>query len=234
MSIPPERRDTRLMREMFGTIAPRYDLITRLFSFGMDMGWKELGVRTASLPDKPVILDLACGTGDFSKITETERPGAISIAADITFGMVERARHSGVQRGVCADAMRLPFADNTFDCVFVGYGLRNFPQLAQSIAEIERVTKPGGLLVSLDFFQPDNVLFKRLYLSYLYVQGAMWGFVLHGRPRIYTYIPDSIAAFMSMKDLTLLLKGLGYGDVRSRGFILGGIGVHWAQKARAA
>jgi len=218
------------MRAMFGTVAPRYDLITRLFSYGMDAGWKRLGVEKARLPENALILDLACGTGDFSQLVTARIPGARAIATDITEGMLHLARERGVRQAVCGDAGKLPFADHSFDCVFVGYGLRNFPDLPLAVREIERVTRPGGLLVSLDFFKPRNRVLRQAYLAYLYAQGGLWGFLLHRRPRIYTYIPDSLRSFVSIDEFTGLLERSGYGAVDARRFILGGIGLHWAEK----
>ncbi|MGB7761484.1 MAG: class I SAM-dependent methyltransferase [Bryobacteraceae bacterium] len=219
------------MRDMFGTIAPRYDFITRAFSYGMDRGWKRSGVKLAQLPPEPVVLDLASGTGDFSLLVAAKYPGARSIAVDLTEGMLRLARERGIERTVCGDACRLPFPDAAFDCVFVGYGLRNFPSLATAVREIERVTRPGGVMVSLDFFLPANALLRRLFLAYLYTQGFLWGYLLHGRPRVYTYIPDSLRSFVSIGDFSLLLGRSGYNRVNSRGFLLGGIGLHWAAKA---
>ena len=97
------------------------------------------------------------------------------MAVDLTERMLVLARKRGVERAACGDAGALPFPDGTFDAVFVGYGLRNFPNLAEAVREIERVTRPGGLLVSLDFFLPANPVLRRLYLAYLYAQGAFWG-----------------------------------------------------------
>jgi demethylmenaquinone methyltransferase/2-methoxy-6-polyprenyl-1,4-benzoquinol methylase len=231
MAFPPEKQDSRLMREMFGAIAPRYDLITRMFSYGMDGRWKRIGVDRAGLPDNARVLDLACGTGDFSKLVATARPGAVAVAADLTHNMLRLARETGVDQAVCADAMRLPFPDGSFDAVFVGYGLRNFPNLGAAVREIERVTRPGGLLVSLDFFLPRNPVFRPLYLGYLWAQGALWGLLLHGRARTYTYIPDSLRSFVSMDEFSSLLQRTGYASVRQKGFILGGIGLHWAAKS---
>lgn len=218
------------MRQMFGVIAPRYDFITRAFSYGMDRRWKRAGVARVAMPERPVVLDLACGTGDFSKLVSARWPSAVTIAADLTPNMLRLARSSGVTSAVCADAMRLPFPNQAFDCVFIGYGLRNFPRLDGAVAEIERVTRPGGLLVSLDFFLPRNPALRRLYLGYLFLNGCFWGTLLHGRPRIYTYIPDSLRSFVSIDDFSSLLRRSGYGKVDARGFLCGGIALHWAQK----
>jgi demethylmenaquinone methyltransferase/2-methoxy-6-polyprenyl-1,4-benzoquinol methylase len=229
MTPPPERQCTRLMRAMFATVAPRYDFITRAFSYGMDRQWKRSGVERAGLPRSPVVLDLASGTGDFSKLVANLDPGARPIAVDLTERMLQLARESGVREAVCADASVLPFADGAFDCVFIGYGLRNFPNLEQAVNEIRRVTRPGGALVSLDFFLPANPAMRGLYLAYLYAQGFFWGLVLHGRPRVYTYIPDSIRAFVSIDEFSARLQKAGYLRVEARRYILGGIGLHWAR-----
>lgn len=218
------------MRAMFSTVAPRYDFITRTFSYGMDRRWKRTGLDRAQLPERPVVLDLAAGTGDFSLMVRQRYPGSRAVAVDITERMLQLARGRGVQHTVCGDAGMLPFADHSFDCVIVGYGLRNFPNLGVAVREIERVTRPGGSLVSLDFFLPANALLRPLYLAYLYAQGAFWGLVLHGRPRVYTYIPDSLRSFVSIEDFSSLLHRTGYQQVDTRRYIMGGIGLHWAVK----
>ena len=227
---PAERQDLGLMREMFGAIAPRYDFMTRVLSYGMDGRWKRLGVENATLPDNAVALDLAAGTGDFSELLLRRRPRARAVVVDLTEPMLRQARARGLQETACADATALPFADGSFDCVFVGYGLRNFPCLATALREIERVTRPGGLLVALDFFLPRNPVFRRAYLGYLYAQGAFWGTVLHGRPRTYTYIPDSLRSFVSLAEFSTMLGEMGYERMDARSFIFGGIGLHWAVK----
>lgn len=214
------------MRDMFSAIAPRYDFITRAFSFGMDRGWKRLAVTKAGLPPLARILDLACGTADFGKLALESSPGAQIVAADLTHSMLQLAQ---IRDAVCADAALLPFRPSSFDAVFVGYGLRNFPQLDLALQEIQRVLKPGGMVVTLDFFLPPNALWRSIYLAYLYAQGTFWGILLHGRARIYTYIPDSLANFLSAEAFASRLQPQ-FSNIAVRPFLLGGIAVHWARK----
>ena len=230
MNLPPEKTDWRLMRQMFGAIAPRYDFVTHAFSYGMDRRWKEFAVEGAALSNGARVLDLACGTGDFSQLVLQSLPASTVVAVDLTQQMLKTARRRSCTHVVCADAMALPFPDGLFDCVFVGYGLRNFPNLSLALGEIHRVTRQGGRMVSLDFFLPVNPLWRKLYLGYLYAQGAFWGFLLHGRPRLYTYIPDSLGSFVSIEDFSSLLRRMGYAQVNAQPYIGGGIGLHWAVK----
>jgi demethylmenaquinone methyltransferase / 2-methoxy-6-polyprenyl-1,4-benzoquinol methylase len=230
MNTPPERQDLGLMSAMFGEIAPRYDFITRVLSCGMDGRWKKLGVARAGLADGVMVLDLASGTGDFSQLILKRLPRARVVAVDLTEPMLRVARERGLKETACADAAALPFADASFDCVFVGYGLRNFPSLEAALREIERVTRPGGMMVALDFFLPRNPVLRRAYLGYLYAQGAFWGLMLHGRARTYTYIPDSLRSFVSLEDFSAMVGEMGYARLDARSFIFGGIGLLWAVK----
>ena len=230
MKPPPEKHDSHLMRRMFSFIAPRYDFVTRTLSFGMDRRWKREAVAQAALPQNAVVLDLACGTGDFSQLIMQSSPDSTAIGVDLTEGMLHLARSRGLRDVLCGDVARLPFSDASFDCVFIGYGLRNFPQLQCALAEICRVTRPGGKIVSLDFFLPKNAAFRELYLAWLFAQGALWGLILHGRPRTYTYIPHSLRNFTSIDGLSSLLGHTGYEKVQARSYIFGGIGVHCATK----
>jgi len=215
------------MRDLFTTIAPKYDFITRAFSFGMDRGWKRRAVASAQLPTGARILDLACGTGDFAKLITERCPSARIVGADLTELMLRRAK---IPDCACADAALLPFQNRSFDAVFVGYGLRNFPRLEGALEEVLRVLKPGGVLVSLDFFLPKRTSLRNLYLVYLYAQGACWGIILHGRARVYTYIPDSLGTFLTAGEFSSLLENMAFTRVRMRQYLLGGIAVHWAKK----
>src|SRR5436190_19102490 len=120
LNLPAEKQDSRLMRDMFSTIAPRYDFITRAFSYGMDRRWKRLAVARSQLAPTAQILDLACGTADFAKLIYADCPDARVVAADLTESML---RLANIRHAVCADAASLPFRDRSFDAIFVGYGL---------------------------------------------------------------------------------------------------------------
>ncbi len=216
------------MRRLFRTVAPRYDFITRVFSYGLDAGWKRCAVDRAGLKDGAFVLDLACGTGDFSKIVRQRVARSRTAAADLTFEMLARA---GVPNRVCTDALRLPFADRSFDAVFAGYGIRNFPDLRGSLEEIRRVLRPSGVLASLDFFLPENAAYRPLFIAYLYAQGAFWGTLLHGSPHVYTYIPASLRSFVSATEFRRVLSEQRYTNIRERKLLGGGLALHWAVRA---
>ena len=124
MPILAEKADTRLMRHMFGVIAPKYDFITRVFSYGMDRRWKQEGLAGVRLPNRPVVLDLASGTGDFSLMVRQQYPGARAVAVDLTERMLQLAHGRGVPHAVCGDAELLPFPDASRRRCRCGYSVR--------------------------------------------------------------------------------------------------------------
>ncbi|MBL8214318.1 MAG: ubiquinone/menaquinone biosynthesis methyltransferase [Bryobacterales bacterium] len=226
---PEEQHSVKGMQRMFSVIAPRYDFITRTFSFGMDMSWKKRLVRELGIQPGMRVLDLACGTGDFSRLCREK--GATAVGADLTIDMM---RHSpDLRTPVGADAQVLPFRDGTFDAVLIGYGMRNFPDPGKALREIHRVLKPGGKLGTLDFFLPENILWRKLFLGYMHVQGAFWGLLLHGEPRIYTYIPRSLASFLTSSNYGTLLGKCGFKLAGGGRFILGAMQIHWAVRNAA-
>ena len=196
--------------------------------YGMDRRWKRLGFELAPLPKRPVVLDLASGTGDFSLLVKRQYrvPGDCGGHHGAHAAACPCARR---QLTVCGDASKLPFPDESFDCVFVGYGLRNFPNLAVAVREMERVTRPGGLLVSLDFFLPSEPVDAGTVPGLPLRAGRFWGqSCLDGRACTLTYRIRSAA--LSIDEFSSLLRRTGYHRVDTRRYILGGIGLHWAAK----
>lgn len=206
----------RYVRRLFDTIADRYDLITVLLSFGLDRRWK---IRLADLADiRPGTraLDLACGTGDIA--FEVARRGAHATGLDLTHRMLALGRRKPesalTSRFVQGDMMALPFPAASFDVVTTGYGVRNVPRIEPALGEIARVLRPGGLFLSLDFDRPANALIRGVYLGYLTVVGATLGWVLHGDPDTYRYIPASLARYPGSGGVSTMLEAAGFHDSR--------------------
>jgi demethylmenaquinone methyltransferase/2-methoxy-6-polyprenyl-1,4-benzoquinol methylase len=210
----------RYVRRLFHTIADRYDLITVLLSFGLDARWKQRLVDLAGPLNNKVALDLACGTGDIA--FALARRGARVTGLDITHRMVEIARsktpssesrapspESRAPNFVVGDMMTLPFGDAQFDVVTTGYGLRNVPELDGALAEIARVLRPGGLLLSLDFNKPENAIVRAIYLGYLTVVGSALGVLLHRDPDTYRYIPESLRRYPGAAAVSLMMQEAG-------------------------
>jgi ubiquinone/menaquinone biosynthesis methyltransferase len=226
----------RHVRRLFATIADRYDLITRLLSWGGDARWKRrLLSRVEPRPGERG-LDLACGTGDLV-MAAVARDARVT-GLDITRRMIELARRKPSPPGrttwVVGDMTALPVAPSTVDFVTTGYGLRNVPDLALAIAEIHRVLKPGGRLGSLDFNRPESRWLRAVYLAYLTGVGATLGWVLHRDPDTYRYIPASIRRYPGARGVASLLAAAGFVDVEVVPVLGGLLTIHLARRAEEA
>src|SRR3954468_23946602 len=138
--LPEGEAKAKAVRAMFDAIAPRYDLVNRIMTFRMDVGWRRKAIRSLALPRGSLVLDLACGTGDLCR--ELQRAGQRPIGADLSFGMLAAARTEAPL--VHADGLHLPLADASVDAVTCGFALRNFADLAGVLNELGRVVRPGG------------------------------------------------------------------------------------------
>ena len=209
----------RYVRTLFATIADRYDLITRLLSYGQDGRWKRRLVAMARPAPGMRALDLATGTGDIAFALADG--GAQVLGLDVTHRMVELARdkarriRAGGHRArapefLVGDMSTLPFPAGTFDLVTTGYGLRNVPDLSRAIDEIRRVLKPGGRMLSLDFNRPSNPVVRSAYLMYLSWVGGAVGWALHRDPDTYRYIPASIRTYPGAEAVSRLMEARGF------------------------
>ena len=200
---------SRYVRRLFSTIAERYDLITRLLSYGQDRRWKARVVELSGVEPGLRALDLACGTGDIAFALASR--GADVVGLDITHRMVQLARtKGGAARFVTGDMLALPFGNEAFDIVTTGYGLRNVPDIPRAIAEMRRVLKPGGALVSLDFDRPANAILRGVYLTYLTLVGSTLGVILHRDPDTYRYIPESIRRYPGAGEVNAMIGRAGF------------------------
>ena len=234
----PEHK-RRYVRTLFDTIADRYDLITVLLSYGRDRAWKQRMVREARVQHGERAIDLACGTGDIA--FEAAKYGAVVTGLDITRRMVELARAKGVKAAaggawpiptfIVGDMMALPFASCSVDLVTTGYGLRNVPYLQDAMAEIARVLKPGGRMLSLDFNVPHWAPIRRAYLGYLTAVGATLGWLLHRDPDTYRYIPESVRRYPGAEGVAEMLRQHGFEEVRIIPLFAGFMTLHVALRA---
>lgn len=221
----------RYVRRLFTTIADRYDLITRVLSYGQDRRWKRRLIALARIDAADRVLDLACGTGDI--LLDAAREARRTVGLDVTSRMLQLAAARGARALVTGDMSALPFGDAAFDLVTTGYGLRNVPDLEQAVTEIHRVLAPDGRLLSLDFNRPSQPMVRAVYLAYLTCIGSALGWVLHRDPDTYRYIPESIRNYPGAEAVAELLRKRGFGSVRVVHVLGGLMAIHVAYKASA-
>ncbi len=225
-----EERAPRV-REMFSRIAGRYDLVNDVMSLGLHRRWKRETVRLAlqGAPRTPRALDLCCGSGDMSFLAE-EHEAAVT-GADFTLPMLAVARRRKLSEArksafVQADALDLPFPDGTFDAITVGYGLRNIADLRAALAEMRRVLAPGGRVAILDFGKPANPVVRALYFVYLRAAMPIIGWLFHGDPDTYRYIPESLERFPAQRGVEPMMRDAGFDNARHENRLLGAMGIN--------
>jgi demethylmenaquinone methyltransferase / 2-methoxy-6-polyprenyl-1,4-benzoquinol methylase len=216
------------VRGMFAEIAPRYDLVNRLLSGGIDIWWRSVTVRRAPPPPTGAILDVCCGTGDLALAYAAKAaPGVRIVASDFCRPMLDRGAKKGRRAGraiewVEADAMALPFPDATFDLVTVAFGLRNIADTARGLAEMARVTKPGGRLAILEFSLPRAAVIRQGYLWYFRnVLPRLGNTVARNGSDAYTYLNQSVEEFPSGDRLAAIVREAGYDQVTMHPLSLG-------------
>jgi demethylmenaquinone methyltransferase / 2-methoxy-6-polyprenyl-1,4-benzoquinol methylase len=223
-----DKRETRI-RRMFGAIAPRYDLLNHLLSLNVDRLWRRRTTRLVPPEGDAPILDLCTGTGDLALAYDRAARGRVPIvAADFCHEMLVRAvaktrRHAdGRIHVVEADAQRLPFADDQFQITTVAFGLRNVTDTDRGLAEMVRVTRPGGRVAVLEFSRPRGWLFGHLYRFYFRrVLPAVGQLVSRSQDDAYHYLPASVLEFPDGEALAERLRGHGLTAVRWYPFTFG-------------
>ena len=209
--LPQGEEKQRAVRSMFDAIAPRYDLVNRVMTFRMDVGWRRKTVASLALPARSVVVDLACGTGDLCR--ELAAQNLRPIGVDLSFGMLANARTDAPL--VQGDALRLPFPDESVDGLTCGLALRNLVDLKGSLVEMARILRPGGRLALLEVAEPENRVLR-------WGHGIYFGKVV---PRIggllsdadaYRYLPASVAYLPPPAELLQLIRHSGFPDAERR------------------
>jgi demethylmenaquinone methyltransferase/2-methoxy-6-polyprenyl-1,4-benzoquinol methylase len=213
------------VQQMFGEIAPTYDLLNSIISFRFHYRWREAAVRALHLKPSARVLDLCCGTGDFIRALRRRIPERQILGIDFAFPMLEIAHRKAHVPLAAGDACRIPLQRDSVDAVTVGWGIRNVPDIDAAHREIFRVLKPGGKFVSLDMARARNPLIR--WSSEL-VSGKLLPLIggIFRRRKAYTYLPQSTKCFRTREELAESMRQAGFVDVQYRDLCFGNICMH--------
>ena len=239
-ALPAPEQKHDYVREMFDTIAPRYDMLNSVLSARLHHSWRKRAVAATNLHPGQCALDVCTGTGDlaFEIARRVGKTGRVT-ATDFSAPMLQFAHQKNRKRGNGhaapivfdqADTQRLPFADNAFDAVTVGFGIRNVADVPQGLSEMARVTKPGGRVVVLEFSQPQNKAFAALYRWYSFRVLPVIGGIISGSRGAYTYLPTSVEAWATRDGLARAMETAGLTGVQITDLTLGTVAIHSALK----
>ena len=213
------------VQQMFDNIAHKYDFLNRFLSLGIDVGWRKKAIKMLAEHEPKKILDVATGTADFALATLPLQPEEV-IGVDISEGMLDVGRKKITDQGITnvkleyGDSEQLRFEDNQFDAVIVAFGVRNFENLDQGLAEINRVLRPGGVAMILEFSKPTG-LFGLIFSIYNKTLLPLWGKLFSGDSAAYTYLPQSVAAFPEGDEFKQIMRSLSYRKVNDRRLTFG-------------
>ena len=223
-------KDPAAVAAMFDDVAPRYDLTNAVLSLGLDRTWRTAVRAALDLRPGQRVLDLAAGTATSS--AALARSGADVVGCDFSLGMLQvgqRAGHDGVAL-VAGDALRLPFADGSFDAVTMSFGLRNTADLDQALRELLRVTRPGGRLVVCEFSHPTWRPFRTVYVEYLMRLLPSVARRVSSDPEAYVYLAESIRAWPAQAELADRVTAAGWTRTQWRDLTGGIVALHRATK----
>jgi demethylmenaquinone methyltransferase/2-methoxy-6-polyprenyl-1,4-benzoquinol methylase len=225
-----EQQAAAYVRDMFGRIAPRYDLLNHLLSFNIDRHWRARTVRRVQevlkRPNARAV-DLCCGTGDLT--LALQRGGSATVfGSDFCHPMLTAARKKShdADRWFEADALRLPVADGSFDLVTAAFGFRNLANYDEGLAEMRRILRAGGIAAILEFSQPPNHAFAAFYDWYSKHILPRIGGALSGSPEAYAYLPESVRKFPGVEQLAAQMRAAGFREVRYERMTFGTVALH--------
>ena len=228
----------RRVRGVFDSVAGRYDVMNDLMSLGVHRIWKRMAIELAAVLPGHRVLDLAAGTGDLSAaLAERAGEAGAVVAADINAAMLGIGRDRLIDRGVggniaCvqADAERLPFADNSFDCITMAFGLRNVTDKAAALASMHRVLRPGGRLLVLEFSHPAPGPVSALYELYSFKVLPVLGRLVAGDEGSYRYLAESIRMHPPQRELQAMMETAGFAHCDYLNVSAGIVAIHRGYK----
>lgn len=214
-----EKTKKEEVQAMFNNISKRYDFLNHLLSLGIDKSWRKKAVRLLKPAHPKQILDIATGTGDFAIALLKLNPEKV-IGIDISEGMLEKGKEKIAKKGLeskislqLGDSEQLPFEDNTFDALTVGFGVRNFENLEKGLEDMLRVLNKSGIAAILEFSKPKKFPMKQSFAFYSKFIIPSVGKMVSKDSAAYTYLPDSVAAFPEGNDFLDIMKKVGYQSV---------------------
>ena len=222
--------------EMFGRITPCYDILNRVLSLGTDIYWRKQLVRSVSLGPRGTLLDLAAGTLDVTRAALRAYPSSRVVGLDLALPMLHKGRNkvdSGRVQLACGNALSIPLADASVECVTIAFGIRNIDPRSEAFAEIRRVLAPGGKLCILEFGAVRPGLLGRMYTRYLHSLLPRIGALVTGDRRAYSYLAGTISAFPSADALGKELSEAGFEGVEYTPLSAGIVWLHTARKSGA-
>jgi len=236
--VPGEQRAAKV-NDLFATIARRYDLINDLQSFGLHRRWKRRVAELAAVKPGQCALDLCCGTGDLA--LTLAQLGAEATGLDFSSQMLEvaetrRQKNSKLKvqslKFIQGDAQQIPFPDNSFDIVTVGYGLRNLTSWETGLDEMLRVAKPGARLIVLDFGKPANALWRAIYFTHLQCSVPLIGLVFCGKAQAYAYILESLKHYPAQLAVAEKMREIKLANVRVINLLGGAMAINYGEKPK--
>ena len=216
-------KDPAEVAEMFDGVARRYDITNTVLSFAQDRRWRRNTRRALDLKPRDIVLDLAAGTA--VSTVELSASGATCIAADFSLGMLRAGAERDVPK-VAADALHLPFANESFDAATISFGLRNVADVPLALSELNRVLKPGGRVVICEFSTPTARPFRTVYMEYLMKALPAVATKVSSNPAAYVYLAESIRAWPDQAGLAALIGDAGFTDVSWQNQTGGIVAIH--------
>lgn len=228
-----------VIKNMFSRLAPRYDLVNSALSLSLHGRWRKYAVSLANLSNGDSALDVCCGTGDFAfELARIVGPTGRVECVDFSEPMLELARIKANKMGfettnfTNADAVHLPFKDAEFDCVSIGFGIRNITRPVDALKEMLRVLSPGGRFICLEASQAKNRLVIPLWRVYFCKLTPLIAWILGGDIGAYRYLPESVMGFYTREEFNQILNDVGFSDVSCHDLAFGAACLHIARKPR--